>query len=403
MKFLFQAKGADGKVYDGRIDAISQSAAVSMIRDKGMVPLSVELAQAVPFMKMDLERIWEGVSLRELSVFFRQLATLIGAKVSIVLSLRTIGGQSENTYLKSAIDGMADDIENGSSFSEAMGKYPPIFKELMIAMVRAGELSGNLQRSVEFLANNAEKNYELNSKIKGAMFYPLFVLSFATIIGFAVVSFVIPKLTAVFNGANVQLPWYTQALMSLGSFMSQYWPIVLIAMIAIICGVIYYMKTEDGRREWDMFKMKLPVFGNLYKYIYISRFSDNLAVLLEGGIPIVRALTIVSEVVSSTTYEAVILRAADEVRSGGAMSNVLARSEYFPPIVSQMIKIGEESGKISEVLQNVSTFYTQETDRITRNLSTMLEPIMIIFLGGIVAVLVFSVFVPIYDMTSSIQ
>ena len=403
MKFSFQAKGTDGKLYNGRIDAISQNAAVAMIRDKGMIPLSVELQQSVRLLKMDLQRIWEGVSLRELSVFFRQLATLVGAKVSIVLSLRTISGQSENAYLKSAIDGMADDIENGASFSEAMGKYPPIFKELMVAMVRAGELSGNLQRSVEFLANNAEKNYELNSKIKGAMFYPMFVMFFAFIIGFAVVSFVIPKLTAVFSGTNVQLPWYTQALMGLGNFMSQYWPIVLIVIIAMAAGVFYYAKTEDGHREWDVFKMKLPIFGNLYKYIYISRFSDNLAVLLEGGIPIVRALTIVGEVVSSTAFEAVILRAADEVRSGGSMSSVFARSEYFPPIVSEMLKIGEESGKVTEVLNDVSTFYNQETDRITRNLSVMLEPIMIIFLGAIVAVLVFSVFVPIYDMTSTIQ
>jgi type II secretory pathway component PulF len=280
-----------------------------------------------------------------------------------------------------------------------MSKYPLVFEELMVSMVKAGELSGNLQRSVEFLASNAEKNYELNARIKSAMFYPVFVLAAAFGIGFMVVSFVIPKLTQVFEGMEVKLPWYTVALMNLGAFMSQYWWAVLVVILAFIGGFVYYMKTEDGNREWDVIKMKLPIIGKLFQFIYLARFADNLSILLEGGIPIVRALLIVGEVVNSTAYEAVILRAADEVRSGGSMSSVFARSSYFPPIVAQMIKIGEESGKISEVLKNISEFYTKETERITRNLATMLEPIMILFLGGIVAVLVFSVFVPIYNMT----
>jgi type IV pilus assembly protein PilC len=403
MKFLFKAKAANGEIREGRIDALSQDVAIAMIRDRGMLPLSIEAEKEVSFFKMDLQKMLEGVSLRELSVFFRQLATLVEAKVSIVASLQAVKDQSENSYLRSAIEGMCADIENGSSLSDAMGKYPDIFEGLMVSMVKAGELSGNLQRSVQFLASNTEKNYELNSRVKSAMFYPVFVLTFSCIIGFLVVSFVIPKLTSVFAGMNVTLPWYTQILMNIGGFMSQYWALVLVLVIAFFGGIIYYVKTEDGRREWDVFKMRLPLFGKLYEYIYISRFSENLAVLLDGGIPIVRSLIIVGEVVDSTTYEGVILRAADEVRSGGNMSNVFAKSEYFPPIVAQMIKIGEDSGKVSQVLRNVSDFYTKETERITRNLSTMLEPIMIIFLGAIVAVLVFSVFVPIYTMTSSIQ
>lgn len=401
MKFLFKGKIASGEVREGRIEAVSQDAAVAMIRDRGMLPLLVEAEKDISFAKMDLQRIWEGVSLRELSVFFRQLSTLVEAKVSIVFSLRAIGDQTDNSYLKSALEGMAADIENGASFSDAMAKYPDIFEELMVSMVKAGELSGNLQRSVQFLADNAEKNYELNSKIKGAMFYPAFVLTFAFIIGFVVVSFVIPKLTDVFNGMNVTLPWYTKVLMNIGNFMSHYWPLVLIVLLAFIGSIVYYARTEEGRREWDIIKMRIPLFGKLFQYIYIARFSDNLSVLLEGGIPIVRALIIISEVVNSSAYEAVILRAADEVRSGGEMSTVFGRSGYFPPIVSQMIKIGEDSGKVSEVLKNIASFYTKETERITRNLSVMIEPLLIIFLGAIVAVIVFSVFVPIYSMTSS--
>ncbi|EKD46743.1 MAG: pilin biogenesis protein, partial [uncultured bacterium] len=283
---------------------------------------------------------------------------------------------------------MLSDIEDGMPFSEAMAKHPEVFEALAVSMVKAGELSGNMQRSVLFLADNTEKNYELNSKIKGALFYPIFVLSASLIIGFIVFTVVLPKLTNIFKDMNVEIPWYTLVLMKTGDFMATYWWFVGLSIVAIIGGVIYYVKTADGKKEWDMVKMKIPVVGNLFQYVYISRFSENLAVLLDGGIPIVRALVIVSEVVNTTTYEGVILRAADEVKSGGSMSSVFARSEYFPPIVSQMVKIGEDSGKVSEVLRHMSVFYNQETDRISRNLSTMLEPILITFLGLGVGVLV---------------
>jgi type II secretory pathway component PulF len=297
---------------------------------------------------------------------------------------------------------MISDIEDGMPFSEAMAKHPRVFENLSVSMVKAGELSGNLQRSILFLAGNTEKNYELNSKIKGALFYPVFVFSAALIIGFIVFTVVLPKLTGIFKEMKVVIPWYTNVLMVAGDFMSKYWWLVLIGIIIVVGGAIYYVKTEDGKKEWDVLKMKIPVIGNLFQYVYISRFSENLAVLLDGGIPIVRALVIVSEVVNTTTYESVILRAADEVKAGGSMSNVFARSEYFPPIVSQMIKIGEDAGKISEILQHVSGFYSKETDRITNNLSTMLEPILITFLGVGVGILVFAILMPIYNIAGSI-
>lgn len=398
MKFLFQAKSSNGEVVNGRLEATNSDAAVAMLQAKNYIPLRVEKQGEVPPIVRDLQHLWDGVNLRELSVFFRQLATLIDAKVSIIASLQAVGEQMENAYFKIVISEMLNDIEDGVPFSETMSKHPEVFESLAVSMVRAGELSGNLQRSVLFLADNAEKNYELNSKIKGALFYPVFVLSAALIIGFIVSTVVLPKLTNIFKDMSIEVPWYTLVLMKFGDFMSTYWWLVGFVFLAAICGVFYYVNTEDGKKEWDVLKMKIPVIGKLFQYVYISRFSENLAVLLEGGIPIVRALVIVSEVVNSTAYEAVVLRAADEVKSGGAMSNVFARSEHFPPIVSQMIKIGEDSGKISEVLRHTSVFYNQETDRITANLSTMLEPILITFLGLGVGVLVFAILMPIYSM-----
>jgi len=400
MKFLFQAKNSSGEIVNGKLDATSNESAISMLQEKGYTPLKIEKQEDVSALMKDISHLWEGVNLRELSVFFRQLSTLIGAKVAIVSSMQAIRDQIENAYFKIVITEMLNDIEDGMPFSEAMAKHPKVFEPLAVSMVKAGELSGNLQRSVLFLAENTEKNYELNSKIKGALFYPVFVMGMALIISFVVSTVVLPKLTAVFSGMNVAIPWYTTVLMNFGNFMSSYWWVVAIAIVAVIAGTGYYANTEDGRKEWDVMKMKIPVVGLLFKYVYISRFSENLAVLLEGGIPIVRALIIVSEVVNSTAYEAVILRAADEVKSGGAMSSVFARSEHFPSIVSQMIKIGEDAGQVSEVLRHTSVFYGQETDRITNNLSTMLEPILISFLGLGVGILVFAILMPIYSMSA---
>lgn len=398
MKFLFQAKNLSGEIINGRMEAINRDAAIAMLQEKRYIPLKIEKQEEVSALMKDFQHLWEGVNLRELSVFFRQLATLIEAKVSIISSLRAVGDQTENAFFKIVINEMLSDIEDGLPFSETMSKHPEVFENLAVSMVKAGELSGNLQRSVLFLAENTEKNYELNSKIKGALFYPIFVLSAALIIGFIVFTVVLPKLTTIFKDMSVEIPWYTMVLMKAGDFMSSYWWLVGLGIIFAIGGVIYYVKTEDGKREWDIIKMKIPVIGKLFQYVYISRFSENLSVLLDGGIPIVRALVIVGEVVNSTAFEAVILRAADEVKSGGSMSSVFARSEYFPPIVSQMIKIGEDAGKISEVLRHMSVFYNQETDRITRNLSTMLEPILITFLGVGVGILVFAILMPIYNM-----
>lgn len=401
MKFKFKAKNSRGEIREGKMEATSSESAIKLLQDKELIPISVEQEQEIPDVFKAVQHLWEGVSLRELSVFYRQMATLVEAKVSIVASLKAVGDQTPNAYLKIIISEMIDDVQDGTPLSEAMAKHSDVFENLAVSMVKAGELSGNLQRSIMYLSENTEKNYELNSKIKGALFYPAFVLSASIIVAFVVFTFVLPKLTAIFKDMNVVIPWYTQMLMDIGDFMSRDWWIVLTIIIALLATFTYYFNTDDGKREWDALKIKLPVVGNLFQYVYISRFSENLAVLLDGGIPIVRALTIVSEVVNNSIYEAVILRAADEVKSGGAMSNVFARSSKFPPIVAEMVKIGEEAGKVSDVLKNVAAFYGQETERMTRNLSTMLEPILIVILGAGVALIVFSILVPIYNIAGS--
>lgn len=401
MKFIFEAKDGNGNVKKGTVEAISREGAVQVLNSGGLTPILIEREGEKKDLLKSVEKMLEGVSQRELAVFFRQFSTLIEAKVSIVSALEAIGNQTENKYLQSVLKEIMNDVQDGVPLSDALAKHNSVFTTLAVQMVRAGEVSGNLQRSVSFLADNTEKNYELNARIRSALSYPAFVTGAAVIIGFVVFTVVLPKLTSIFTEMKVEIPWYTKVLMDLGSFMQNFWWVVLFLILSLVGGAVYYVKTEEGHKEWDRIKLRIPVIGTLLRYVYISRFAENLSVLLSGGIPIVRALIIVSDVVDNVQYKEVILRAAEEVKTGGSMSKVFARSQEFPAIVAHMIKIGEDAGKMSEVLKNVADFYDKEADRITRNLTALLEPMMIVFLGVGVAIIVFAVLVPIYNITGT--
>lgn len=403
MIFIFKAKDSLGKNKTGEVEAVSKEMAIQVIQSKGLVLTSIVEKDKIPSTIKELKRIWEGISAKELVIFFRQLATLIEAKVPIVPTLQALEVQAQNQYLKLVIKEMEEDIKDGMSLSESMGKHPLVFNRLMVNMVSTGEVSGSLQRSINYIADNTEKNYQLSSKIKSALFYPAFVVGASFFIGFVVVSFVLPRLNSVIKDMAVVVPWYTKALMAVGDFMNNYWWAVLIAILGAVSGIIYYIKTDEGKREWDEIKIKMPVFGNFYKSVYIARFADNFAILIDGGIPMVNALNEVSRVVGNSVFEKIILQSAEEVKKGGNISNVFDRTPEIPPIVSKMIKIGEETGKISEVLRKMASFYEQEVDTMTRNISTMIEPILISVLGVGVAIMVFAVLMPIYDVANKIQ
>lgn len=402
MKFLFKAKNETGQVREGSVEALSWEAAAQILEKNGLTPITIkEQKDSMVFMRSFL-KLFEGVSQKEMMVFFRQLATLIEARVPIVPSLNTIGEQSENGYLRIVIKEMGDDIEDGMSFSDALGKHTDVFSPLTISMIRAGEISGSLHKSVSFVATNIEKNYQLTSKIKGALYYPVFVLAAAFIVGFLVVTFILPKITVLIKDLDVPIPWYTKVLVGLGDFMSQYWWAVLLVILVGIASLIYYIRSEAGRREWEIIILKIPIIGTLARNIYITRFADNLSALLNGGIPVVHALTIVSEVIGNQVFQRIVVKAAEEVKTGGVMSAVFLRTPEMPPIVSQMIRIGEETGSLSQVLKSVGTFYGQEVESTTKNLTTLIEPILIVLLGIGVGILVVGVLMPIYNIAGQL-
>lgn len=403
MKFLFRAKTAAGEIREGTVEAVDVEAAATVLQRGNLIPISLDSAESAGFsLSQILARYWNGVGIKEKMVFFQQLATLIEARVPITVSLRTIGEQSTNNFFRALLREMASEIDDGMPFSQVLSRHPDIFDSLSVNMIRAGEASGSLQKSVIFVAENIEKNYQLSAKIKGALYYPAFVMFVASVIGFLVVTFILPKITAIIKEMEVAVPWYTRVLIGLGDFMNAYWWAVLIVIFFAIGGLLYYLKTPAGKKEWEIAILKIPVLGTLAKNVYITRFAENFSSLLESGIPVITSLQIVSEVIGNNVYKGVILDAAEEVRAGGNISTTFLQAKEVPKIVAQMIRIGEETGTMSRVLESVGKFYSQEVNTMTRNLTTLIEPILIVFLGIGVAILVIGVLLPIYNIAGQL-
>ena len=387
---------------EGTVEAVNTEAATQILDRNGLVPIFLKKVEKTSSIMKSVSRLWEGISQRDLMAFFQQFTILIEARVPIVSALRTISDQEDNKYLRIILKEIADNVEEGMIFSEAVRKYPDVFNALTVNVLHAGEVSGELQKSVEIISDNIEKSYQLTGKIKSALYYPIFVLSAAFIIGFLVITFILPKLTLMIKEMGISVPWYTTALIWLGDFMNAYWWAVLIVMTAVGGGIYYYLNTEAGKAEMQVILLRLPVIGTLARGVYLTRFADTLGALLNGNIPVVKALMIVSQVVGNEVFEKIIIEAADQVKAGSVMSSVFIQSEEMPAIVSQMVRIGEETGTLPHVLKSIGKFYSQEVDNMTRSLTTLIEPVLIVFLGIGVGIMVVGVLLPIYNIAGQL-
>jgi type IV pilus assembly protein PilC len=403
MKFLFKAKTKSGEIKEGVIDVMSKEAAVSILQKNELYPISIVKEEANPSIIKTILKYYDQVTPKELMVFFRQLSILVEARVPIVASLSAISEQTANKYFIKVIKEVVADIENGMPLSDALAKHKDIFSLMSINIIKAGETSGNLKKSIDYVADNIERNYNLAGRVRSALIYPCIIIVVFFIIGFLVISFILPKLTTIIKELNADVPWYTQVVMSIGDFMAVYWWAVAVVIFGFVGGILYYVRTEAGIKEWDQIKIKLPIVGVIFRNVYITRFAQNLSVLLSGGIPIIRALTITSSVLNNVVYEAIVKRAADEVKVGGNISTVFAKSALIPPVVSHMIKIGEDSGQIDTVLNHIAKFYDQETEMMTKNLSVLIEPILMIIIGIGVGFMAFAILMPIYNIAGQIK
>ena len=400
MKYNYQARTKKGEVQTGIIEASSREAATTLLRKHGMYVTILEEVAASPLYAKKI-KIFERVSRSDIVLFSRQLSIMFKSKVPLVEALGVLSVQTRNSELKEKILELSEEVEGGTSFSGAISRHPQIFSSFYVAMVKAGEVSGTLSESLEYLAEHLEREYHLIAKMRGALMYPFLIIFVVFLVLALMIFFVIPNLSEVLIGTGQELPAVTKAVIGLAAFLRNWgWVIVLGIIVLILAGFRYY-QTKKGKKFFDKIFLKLPVIGPFLKMLYVARFAENLSTLISGGLPIASALQTVGEIVGNTRYKEVIFDTRDKVRKGEPISSVLARApEVFPPVFIQMTLVGEKTGTLDSTLMNIVNFYKKEIDRTIDNLLSILEPALIIILGVIVAGLMLAILVPLYQMVA---
>lgn len=404
MKFYFKAKRKTGEFQEGFVSAVNETYALNLLAKKGLIVLKLEKRETDKFSPLAFFlKLWERPSAKEFVIFSRQLAVLIDSKVSLLVALETISDQIENRFFALRVRSIMSDVDGGASFSEALEKYPDTFSKFYVNMVKAGETSGNLNKVLNDLADNIEKNYELTSKLKGAMYYPGFIFSAMIIVGILVMAFVMPKLLEILKESDTVLPIQTRILIFISDFLASYWWVAILAIVGMGVGVFYYLKTEDGKTEFDHLILKVPVIKKILNNIYVARFTENFSVLIQSGLPVTTALLITSDVIGNEVYRSILREAVEAIKKGDNIAKVFSRYEVIPPIVTQMISVGENTGRLDYVTQKITGFYISEADRMVKNFSTLIEPIIMVILAIGVGILVSAVLLPIYQIATSIK
>src|SRR4051812_19706838 len=343
---------------------------------------------------------FSGVSSQDLAIATRQLATLIGAGIPLVEALTALVDQIEQPRLKRIMGVVKQKVNEGSSLAAALGENPKVFGDLYVNMIRAGESSGALDVVLIRLADFTESQAQLRNKIIGAMLYPAIMVVVGVVIVGILFAVVIPKVTKIFDDMNVTLPWTTRLLIGISTIVRDYWYLLLIGIPAALYGLRRWMKTPKGAAFWDRTQLKLPVFGDLVRMLSISRFAKTLSTLLASGVPLLTAMDIVRNIVTNSLLSGVIDNARDAIREGESIAAPLKRSGQFPPLVYHMIAIGERSGQLEEMLQNVARSYESQVEMRIGALTSLLEPVMIVAMGGGVAFIVFSILMPIMQLNT---
>ncbi len=399
MRFNYQARTKEGETHTGTVEASSRDVAVSTLQRHDLVVVYLEAISGLPFYARSL-KIFQRVKVKELVMFYRQLSILFEANTPLLDSLRAVAEQTHGPYFKDILFEVETDVRGGESLSSALKKHKKVFSAFYVNVIKAGEVTGKLSDVLKYLADHAEEEYILASKIKGAFAYPIFILSVFAIIAVLMVTFVVPQLTVILVETGQELPFTTKLLMGASGFLQSWLWLVIIAIIGLVIGFLRFKKTSQGKELWDKFKLKVPIIGKLFRKIYLTRFADNFSTLLKGGLPILKALKISSEVIGNTVFSRLLDEAGEEVKKGGNISSVFEKHKEMPPMVVQMLKVGEKAAKLDEILERVSVFYRGEVDRAASNLTQLIEPLLIVCLGGGVAFLVASILMPIYGMTS---
>lgn len=402
--FAYVAKDKAGKIHRGRKEANNEKELTKQLQETGYWVQSVTKEGAKGKKKNPLTR-FKKIKLNDLAIFCRQFATMINAGVSLVRCLSVLEQQTTNSRLKEVVRDVQNRVEAGETLSRSMMYHNNVFSNLFIGLVRAGEVGGVLDETLDRLAHFLESDLRLRSKIKAAMTYPVLVMCMAFLIVTGLVVFIIPKFIEIFKDFNVQMPAPTQLLITISN--NSRTPV---GMFTIICGPPLikfswgkFIKTKFGKRLWDKWKKKLPVFGKLGKNIAVARFCRTLATLLTSGVPILQAMETVANAIDDEVFTDVIMNARTRIREGDPIGEPLEKSKMFPPMVIQMINIGEETGALDQMLGKVADFYEQEVESQLESLAAALEPLMIVMLGGIVGFIVIAMFMPLIAIINQLS
>lgn len=403
MKFYYKARTKSGEIQTGNVEASNRTAALEVLHRHNLVVIAIKDRGGKDLFNQDLSFL-SGIKGRDIVVFSRSLSSLFDAGVPLVEAIRVLATQSENEYLRKVLFEIATDVDGGVSFSRALSQHSNVFTQFYVSMIKTGEVSGNLQKTLNYLADYLESEYNLKSKVKSALTYPIFIIFVFFAVGLIMLLFVIPSLGKVLKEISPdKLPALTRGLFTVSDFVVQWWWLFIFGLAGAVVGILFYVKTTDGRQLWHNLELRLPIFGDLLKKIYQARFANNLSTLIRGGLPIIQSLKITSEVVGNMTYGRIINELADQVKTGATIESILKRYPFhFSPLATQMIAVGEKSGKLEGILAKVASFLEADINRTVANLTALIEPIMIIVLGVGVGIVVASIVIPMYSVVTSV-
>jgi type IV pilus assembly protein PilC len=397
--FLYKGRDAQGRLVSGSLVADNQTLVMTRLREIGVTPVSVKTQRTV----MKDINLGKGVKGKDLAVFSRQFATMINSGLPVLQALSILEQQTPSANLRKAVQTMRVDIEGGASLSAALAKHPKIFNRLYVSMVRSGEIGGVLDSVLERLATNLERDVSLRNRIRSAMTYPIVVLGFVTMIMVAMLVFVVPQFKSIYASLNGQLPMLTRMMLTVSDVFKHDF-IIVVAVIAILVWVLKrWKKTEKGRLQWDRLKLRVPIFGQLFLKTALSRFTRTLAVLNRSGVPILQSLEVVSETVNNALIRNAIMDVQDSVKRGESLAKPLRQHKVFPPMVVQMMAVGEETGSLDTMLEKVSMFYDDEVTAMVDQLASLIEPIMIAIVGAMVGVAVIALYLPMFNVINLIK
>ncbi len=400
--FRYKARGDHGDAIEGTIDAGSTDAAAARLMDSGMTPVDIRLYVEKSNLQSSFNELFKKkVEANDLIQFSRQMHSMLRAGVPIFRAISALETTTANLTLQQTLQRVGDSLESGRALSESLGQHPDIFSMFYISMVRVGEASGHLEAIFQQLAFYLDREKQTRKKIKSALRYPMFVLT-AIAVAIGIISlFVIPAFADMFESFGAELPLPTLILMGISDFMVANWPLLLIGIVVLLVGLRTYINTEDGRYRWDRFKLNIPLTGPVVYKALLARFSHLFAMSLQSSVPLITALTVVARALNNSYLESRILGMRNGIEQGKALSMVAASSGIFDPLVMQMLAVGEESGTITELLEEIAGYYDREVEFATERLSASIEPILTIIIGGLVLVMAMGVFLPMWDLASA--